>query len=56
MTSQCAGTVQMRGEESQKEESDREEMQFKTTAEDGERGGGAAVTHDANVGIPDPVC
>jgi len=45
MTSHCAGTVQMR-EESESGIRKWEEMWFKTTAENGEGGGGAAVTCD----------
>ena len=47
-TSHCAGTVQMR-EESESGLRKWEEMWFKTTAEDGERGGGAAVTCDGRL-------
>jgi len=42
MTSHCAGTVQMR-EESESGIRKWEEMWFKTTAEDGERGGSSGV-------------
>jgi len=45
MTSHCAGTVQMR-EESESRIREWQEVWFKTTAEDGERGAGAAVTCD----------